>query len=175
MHAEVRAGPARVLDGEEAGLGEPPEVLGLGGPRATARQLDPTAGPWAPFGVQLRRSREARGLTQAQLARKVGYDPSYVSYAELATREPPSEKFASRVDEALETGGTLLLMWLQNKHSALLEGFPETRVTRPGPPRYGSTNPESCRGCSRPRRTQLRWPWPTFAAGPSRGGRPRSE
>ncbi|MFG3055307.1 helix-turn-helix domain-containing protein [Kitasatospora sp. NPDC048239] len=89
------------------------------------RQLDPTSGPWAPFGVQLRRSREARELTQAQLAKKVGFDPSYVSYAELATREPPSEKFARRADEALETGGTLLLMWLQNKHSALLEGFPE--------------------------------------------------
>ncbi|GAA2814894.1 helix-turn-helix transcriptional regulator [Kitasatospora sp. CM 4170] len=89
------------------------------------KQLDPTSGPWAPFGVQLRRSREARGLTQAQLARKVGFDPSYVSYAELASREPPSERFARRADEALETGGTLLLMWLQNKHSALLEGFPE--------------------------------------------------
>ncbi|MFF1798646.1 Scr1 family TA system antitoxin-like transcriptional regulator [Kitasatospora sp. NPDC058263] len=89
------------------------------------RQLDPTSGPWAPFGVQLRRSREVKGLTQAQLAKKVGFDPSYVSYAELATREPPSEKFARRADEALETGGTLLLMWLQNKHSALLEGFPE--------------------------------------------------
>ncbi|MFI6847652.1 helix-turn-helix domain-containing protein [Kitasatospora sp. NPDC050467] len=89
------------------------------------KQLDPTSGPWAPFGVQLRRSREAKGLTQAQLARRVGFDPSYVSYAELATREPPSEKFAGRADEALETGGTLLLMWLQNKHSALLEGFPE--------------------------------------------------
>ncbi|MFD0277491.1 helix-turn-helix domain-containing protein [Kitasatospora sp. NPDC127111] len=89
------------------------------------KQLDPTSGPWAPFGVQLRRSREAMRLTQAQLARKVGFDPSYVSYAELASREPPSEKFARRADEALETGGTLLLMWLQNKHSALLEGFPE--------------------------------------------------
>ncbi|MEV7774544.1 helix-turn-helix transcriptional regulator [Kitasatospora sp. NPDC086791] len=89
--------------------------------------LDPTSGPWAPFGVQLRRSRKAAGLTQAQLARLVGVDPSYVSYAELAPpgRTPPSEKFARDADRVLETGGTLLLMWLQAKHSALLEGFPE--------------------------------------------------
>ncbi|MFF3114650.1 Scr1 family TA system antitoxin-like transcriptional regulator [Kitasatospora sp. NPDC057904] len=91
------------------------------------KELDPTSGPWAPFGVQLRRSRKAKGLTQAQLARLVGVDPSYVSYAELAPpgRTPPSEKFARDADRVLETGGTLLLMWLQAKHSALLEGFPE--------------------------------------------------
>ncbi|MFD8755041.1 Scr1 family TA system antitoxin-like transcriptional regulator [Kitasatospora sp. NPDC059577] len=91
------------------------------------KELDPTSGPWAPFGVQLRRSRKAAGLTQAQLARLVGVDASYVSYAELAPpdRTPPSEKFARDADRVLETGGTLLLMWLQAKHSALLEGFPE--------------------------------------------------
>ncbi|MFJ6382349.1 helix-turn-helix transcriptional regulator [Kitasatospora sp. NPDC092039] len=77
--------------------------------------------------MQLRRSRKAAGLTQAQLARRLGVDPSYVSYAELAPpgRTPPSEKFARDADRVLETGGTLLLMWLQAKHSALLEGFPE--------------------------------------------------
>ncbi|MFJ3218883.1 helix-turn-helix domain-containing protein [Kitasatospora sp. NPDC086801] len=91
------------------------------------KELDPTSGPWAPFGVQLRRSRRAAGLTQAQLARLLGVDPSYVSYAELAPpgRTPPSETFARDADRVLETGGTLLLMWLQAKHSALLEGFPE--------------------------------------------------
>ncbi|MGW1177532.1 helix-turn-helix domain-containing protein [Kitasatospora sp. NPDC002543] len=91
------------------------------------KELDPTSSPWAPFGVQLRRSRRAAGLTQAQLARRVGVDPSYVSYAELAPpgRTPPSEKFARDADRVLDTGGTLLLMWLQAKHSALLEGFPE--------------------------------------------------
>ncbi|MFD5085423.1 helix-turn-helix domain-containing protein [Kitasatospora sp. NPDC058406] len=88
------------------------------------KELDPTSGPWAPFGLQLRRSREVKKLTQARLAKLVGFDPSYVSYAELASREPPSEKFARRADEVLETGGTLLLMWLQNKNSGLLEGFP---------------------------------------------------
>ncbi|MFD4530877.1 Scr1 family TA system antitoxin-like transcriptional regulator [Kitasatospora sp. NPDC058397] len=91
------------------------------------KELDPTSGPWAPFGVQLRRSREAAGMTQAKLAKLVGVDPSYVSYAELAPpdRTPPSEAFARDVDRVLDTGGTLLLMWLQAKHSALLDGFPE--------------------------------------------------
>ncbi|WP_369182749.1 Scr1 family TA system antitoxin-like transcriptional regulator [Streptomyces sp. Y1] len=91
------------------------------------KELDPTSSPWAAFGIQLRRSRRAAGLTQGQLARLVGVDASYVSYAELAPpgRTPPSEKFARDVDRVLETGGTLLLMWLQAKHSAMLEGFPE--------------------------------------------------
>ncbi|MEV7780603.1 helix-turn-helix transcriptional regulator [Kitasatospora sp. NPDC088351] len=84
------------------------------------KQLDPSSSHWAPFGVQLRRSREAAGLTQAELARKVGYDPSYVSYTELASREAPSEQFARKVDEVLNTGGTLVLMWFQHKHTALL-------------------------------------------------------
>lgn len=74
--------------------------------------------------MQLRRSREAAGLTQAQLAKKCGFDPSYVSFAELARREP-SEKFSRRADEVLETGGTLMLMWWQYKHTALFPGFPE--------------------------------------------------
>ncbi|MFJ5120783.1 helix-turn-helix domain-containing protein [Kitasatospora sp. NPDC088548] len=88
------------------------------------KTLDPTSSPWAPFGVQLRRSREGRGLTQAQLARKCKYDPSYVSFVELAQR-PPSEQFAARADAVLETGGTLSLMYWQHRHTALVPGFPE--------------------------------------------------
>ncbi|GHH64084.1 transcriptional regulator [Kitasatospora indigofera] len=86
--------------------------------------LDPTSSPWAPFGVQLRRSREALGLTQAQLAKQLGYDHTSVCYIELAKRAPTA-KFARLADEALQTGGTLVLMWWQHKHTALIEGFPE--------------------------------------------------
>ncbi|MFB7473565.1 Scr1 family TA system antitoxin-like transcriptional regulator [Kitasatospora sp. NPDC056184] len=88
------------------------------------KELDPTSSPWAPFGVQLRRSREARGLTQAQLARLIGCDPSHVSLVELSHR-PPSLKFAMKADEALETGGTLTLMYWQHRNTALVPGFPE--------------------------------------------------
>ncbi|MFD4400299.1 helix-turn-helix transcriptional regulator [Kitasatospora sp. NPDC058478] len=88
------------------------------------KEIDPQSSPWAPFGVQLRRSRRAMGLRQEQLARKIGVHPSYVSFVELAQR-PPSEKFATKADEVLQTGGTLLLMYWQLKHTALVPGFPE--------------------------------------------------
>ncbi|MEU9048649.1 MULTISPECIES: helix-turn-helix transcriptional regulator [unclassified Kitasatospora] len=88
------------------------------------KEIDPASGPWAPFAVQLRNSRRAKGLKQFQLARKCGVSASYVSFVELA-RRPPSEKFATKADEVLETGGTLMLMWWQHKHTALVPGFPE--------------------------------------------------
>nr|BFD95842.1 helix-turn-helix transcriptional regulator [Kitasatospora sp. Xyl93] len=88
------------------------------------KEIDPSSSPWAPFGIQLRNSRRAKGLKQHQLARKCGVSASYVSFVELA-RRPPSEKFATKADEVLETGGTLMLMWWQHKHTALVPGFPE--------------------------------------------------
>ncbi|MFJ6772865.1 Scr1 family TA system antitoxin-like transcriptional regulator [Kitasatospora sp. NPDC091257] len=88
------------------------------------KEIDPSSSPWAPFGIQLRNSRKAKGLLQHQLARKCGVSASYVSFVELAHR-PPSEKFATKADEVLETGGTLMLMWWQHKHTALVPGFPE--------------------------------------------------
>lgn len=88
------------------------------------KRLDPTSSPWAPFGMQLRRSREAVGLTQLQLAKLISCDASTVSYIELAQR-PPTAKFARSADDVLQTGGTLVLMWWQHKHTALKEGFPE--------------------------------------------------
>ncbi|MBD0692949.1 helix-turn-helix transcriptional regulator [Streptomyces sp. CBMA123] len=88
------------------------------------KEIDPASSPWAPFGIQLRNSRRAAGLKQGQLARKCGVSASYVSFIELA-RRPPSEKFATKADEVLKTGGTLMLMWWQHKHTALVPGFPE--------------------------------------------------
>ncbi|MEV7360617.1 MULTISPECIES: helix-turn-helix transcriptional regulator [unclassified Kitasatospora] len=88
------------------------------------KSIDPTSSPWAAFGVQLRRSREAVGLTQVQLAKKVGCTASHLSYVELAHR-PPSLQLAELADQELKTGGTLVLMYWQLKHTTLLEGFPE--------------------------------------------------
>lgn len=89
------------------------------------KELDPTSGRWAPFGVQLRRSREAAGLTQAALAKLIGCNPSTVCVAELASKQV-SRKFARAADEALGTHGTLALMWQQASNSAgLAEGFTE--------------------------------------------------
>ncbi|MGW2396417.1 helix-turn-helix domain-containing protein [Kitasatospora sp. NPDC001664] len=88
------------------------------------RDLDPSASPLAAFGMQLRRSRKARGLSQADLGRRLSCSDSYVSYIERAERQPPPW-FAPKADEVLETGGTLELMWWQLQHSMLIEGFPE--------------------------------------------------
>ncbi|MDH6578553.1 helix-turn-helix transcriptional regulator [Kitasatospora sp. MAP5-34] len=86
--------------------------------------LDPSSSPAAAFGVQLRRSREAKGLTQRQLGALIGFSNSFVSCIERATRNP-THAFATKADEYLETGGTLELMWWNLMHTALLEGFPE--------------------------------------------------
>lgn len=58
------------------------------------------------FVAELKRWREVRGLSQASLAREMGYDRSYVSKVESGG-ERPSEDFAARADEALQAGGGL--------------------------------------------------------------------
>ncbi|MDH6144890.1 MULTISPECIES: helix-turn-helix domain-containing protein [Kitasatospora] len=87
-------------------------------------ELDPSAGPGAAFGVQLRRSREALGLSQVTFGKQIGYSDTFISCVERATRNP-SYDFAVKSDKALLTGGTLELMWWSLRHKALLEGFPE--------------------------------------------------
>ncbi|MFJ2577408.1 helix-turn-helix domain-containing protein [Kitasatospora aureofaciens] len=89
------------------------------------KEIDPESGRWAPFGVQLRRSRRAAGLTQAQLAKIIGCNPSTISVAELAAKQV-SRRFAEAADRALGLHGTLALMWQQASNSAgLAEGFTE--------------------------------------------------
>ncbi|MEU9043019.1 MULTISPECIES: helix-turn-helix transcriptional regulator [unclassified Kitasatospora] len=88
------------------------------------KKVDPESSPWAPFGIQLRKFREAKGLLQEDLAPLLECSPSHLSYIELAHR-PPSRRLAELADLALDTGGTLLLMWFQLKSAAILEGFPE--------------------------------------------------
>src|ERR1700722_7709151 len=58
----------------------------------------------ALFSEELRRARSAAGLTQDQLAERVGYSPSLVAHVETGSRAP-SLDFARRGDEALRTGG----------------------------------------------------------------------
>ncbi|MED7948881.1 helix-turn-helix transcriptional regulator [Streptomyces sp. BE20] len=87
-------------------------------------ELDPTSSPVAAFGVQLRRSREAKNLTQVAMAELIGYSDTLVSSIERATRNP-TQAFAIRADNVLDTGGTLELMYWNIGHTSLLEGFPE--------------------------------------------------
>ncbi|MFF8773292.1 helix-turn-helix domain-containing protein [Kitasatospora sp. NPDC015120] len=86
--------------------------------------LDPTSSPLAAFAVQLRRLREARGMTQVELGTQVRYSSVYISNVETA-KQAPSLKFVQRADEVLEAGGALELLWWSWKNGALIPGFPE--------------------------------------------------
>ncbi|WP_330304245.1 MULTISPECIES: helix-turn-helix transcriptional regulator [unclassified Streptomyces] len=68
--------------------------------------LDPGASPLDYYGFELRRYREAAGLTQKQLGDIVNYTGSLVGQIETA-RKLPTPEFSERVDVALDTGGLL--------------------------------------------------------------------
>ncbi|MFG3548413.1 helix-turn-helix domain-containing protein [Streptomyces sp. NPDC047725] len=68
--------------------------------------LDPGASPLDYYGFELRRYREAAGLTQRQLGEIVNYTGSLVGQIETA-RKLPTPEFSERVDAALGTGGLL--------------------------------------------------------------------
>ncbi|WP_159767080.1 helix-turn-helix domain-containing protein [Streptomyces sp. HM190] len=68
--------------------------------------LDPGASPLDYYGYELRRCREAAGLTQRQLGDILGYTSSLVGQIETA-RKVPTPEFSERADVALDTGGLL--------------------------------------------------------------------
>ncbi|MGW0553040.1 helix-turn-helix domain-containing protein [Streptomyces sp. NPDC002926] len=68
--------------------------------------LDPSASPLDYYGYELRRHREAAGLTQKQLGEIISYTGSLVGQIETA-RKLPTGEFSERVDAALGTGGLL--------------------------------------------------------------------
>jgi transcriptional regulator with XRE-family HTH domain len=66
--------------------------------------LDPGASPLDYYGFELRRHREAAGLTQRQLGDILNYTGSLVGQIETARKLPTSE-FSERADAALGTDG----------------------------------------------------------------------
>jgi transcriptional regulator with XRE-family HTH domain len=74
------------------------------------RELDPSSSVLAYFGAELRRHREAAGLSQERLAKLITYSAGLVGLIETA-RRTPSRDFAERCDAALETDGVLLRLW----------------------------------------------------------------
>ncbi|MEU3344401.1 helix-turn-helix transcriptional regulator [Streptomyces sp. NPDC006700] len=68
--------------------------------------LDPGASPLDYYGFELRRLREAAGLTQRQLGDIINYTGSLVGQVETA-RKLPTPEFSERVDAALGTDGLL--------------------------------------------------------------------
>ncbi|MFF2143307.1 Scr1 family TA system antitoxin-like transcriptional regulator [Kitasatospora sp. NPDC058190] len=87
-------------------------------------ELDPDAGPAAKFGVFLRTSREARGWTQEDLARAIGYSATHVSAVETG-RRPPTRRLARELDKVFGWDRVFARKALDLKTSALLEGFPQ--------------------------------------------------
>ncbi|MDL2080628.1 helix-turn-helix transcriptional regulator [Streptomyces sp. GXMU-J15] len=68
------------------------------------RQLDPSASPLDYYGYELRRAREAAGLTQRALGSIVFCTGSLVGQIET-TLKVPTREFSERVDAALGTDG----------------------------------------------------------------------
>lgn len=64
------------------------------------------------FAATLTRLRQARRLNKKQLARAIGFDPSYVSHMENG-RHRPTHQFAIRADAVLDAGGALLAAFEQ--------------------------------------------------------------
>ncbi|KAF4410851.1 helix-turn-helix domain-containing protein [Streptomyces lycii] len=71
---------------------------------AHVQSLDPTASPLAYYGWELRRQREANGLSQAQLGDIIFCTGSLIGQIET-TKKIPTRDFSERVDAALGTDG----------------------------------------------------------------------
>ncbi|MCI0384297.1 helix-turn-helix transcriptional regulator [Streptomyces sp. CNQ085] len=68
------------------------------------RQLDPYASPKTFYGAELRRLREAAGLTQSQLGERAFCSGTYVGQFETAVRRPQQDNTSKLFDEILGTG-----------------------------------------------------------------------
>ena len=61
------------------------------------------------FGEYLRKLRKSRGLSQRDLADKIGVSYTYISKIENAALKPPSNKTIGKIAEALDTNAEDLL------------------------------------------------------------------
>jgi transcriptional regulator with XRE-family HTH domain len=62
------------------------------------------------FAAELRAQRAARGWTQVELGKRIGYSGSFISDVERGERSP-SDDFARRCDEAFEMPGTFVRLY----------------------------------------------------------------
>ncbi|MEU2154227.1 helix-turn-helix transcriptional regulator [Streptomyces sp. NPDC019396] len=65
---------------------------------------------WEFFGAELKRRREAAGLTQSELGHRVFVSGGYIGQFEQAVRKPQLD-VAVRIDEVLQTDGLFERMW----------------------------------------------------------------
>ncbi|MEV8327234.1 Scr1 family TA system antitoxin-like transcriptional regulator [Kitasatospora sp. NPDC056731] len=86
------------------------------------REVDPTSSPNAAIGVQLRRFRKARGLTQIELGRRTNYSDSLISMIENGDRPAPLN-LVRRCDKELDTCEALELLYWTAKSTTLIGGY----------------------------------------------------
>lgn len=70
-------------------------------------RVEPAA---AELAREIRRRKQAAGLSNAELAAMLGYTRQYVGYAERPSRGLPSEPLVTALDTALEAGGVLVTL-----------------------------------------------------------------
>ncbi|MGW4381190.1 helix-turn-helix domain-containing protein [Kitasatospora sp. NPDC004531] len=87
-------------------------------------EVNAVASPALRFGRELSRSREARGWSQVNLARRMGYSNGLISYVERGKR-PITFNFAVKADNAFQSGARFQELWRQYNNASLLEGFTE--------------------------------------------------
>ncbi|WP_455355533.1 helix-turn-helix domain-containing protein [Streptomyces sp. SYSU K217416] len=85
---------------------------------ANIRELDPGASPLHYFGAELRRLRDAAGLTLDQLGKIVFLTGSMIGQIETATKTPKDEHIP-RLDAALGADGALVRAWELARRSRL--------------------------------------------------------
>ncbi|MGM1058461.1 helix-turn-helix transcriptional regulator [Saccharothrix sp. Mg75] len=102
--------------------------------------------PTEPAGVRLaheiRRRRTAAGLSQPQLAQRIGYTRQYVSLAERPDHNLPSAEIVKAIDGALGTDGALIALREQGKHEQNQRRLHSTAgsTTNDGPPAVDVAN-----------------------------------
>ncbi|MGC0315220.1 helix-turn-helix domain-containing protein [Kitasatospora acidiphila] len=85
---------------------------------------DVTSSPVLRFGTELRRLRRQRGWSQDELARRMGYSNTLISYLERGQRSP-TKYFAVKADEVFDTGQAFYGLWRRIDRASLLEGVEE--------------------------------------------------
>ncbi|MFJ6740527.1 helix-turn-helix domain-containing protein [Streptomyces sp. NPDC091279] len=94
---------------------------------ANVKELNPEESLQAAFGYRFRKVREARGLTQDELAIPMAYSSQHISAVETS-RKRPTLRFARNGDRALGLTGTAEAFereFREMETGILLEGFPE--------------------------------------------------
>jgi transcriptional regulator with XRE-family HTH domain len=118
------------------GRGRPPKPLDADGSSA------------ARLGIEVRRYREQRGLTQAVLAGLMGYSPQHLSALELGEGSV-SEQFVQACDDALEADGHLMELLpdvVYERAQARWSNRTARQLGPPSPPSSSAPSPASASG-----------------------------